>query len=115
MLRQCPFCTVLPIVSSAHVNINLSGWAGSDSTFMSGTPASGIVADPVSTKIYGPLSVFGPLSKPMGSFKIDHPLDPENKSLSHSFVESPDMMNIYNGVTTLDSRGRAEEIGRAHV
>jgi hypothetical protein len=40
-----------------------------------------------------------------GSFKIDHPLDPANKYLSHSFVESPDMMNIYNGVATLDARG----------
>ena len=29
-----------------------------------------------------------------GAFKIDHPLDPENKWLSHSFVESPDMMNV---------------------
>src|SRR5262249_52862 len=28
--------------------------------------------------------------------------------LSHSFVESPDMMNIYNGVVRLDARGRAE-------
>jgi hypothetical protein len=27
--------------------------------------------------------------------------------LSHSFVESPDMMNIYNGMVTLDAHGRA--------
>jgi len=40
-----------------------------------------------------------------GSFKIDHPLDPANKYLYHSFVESPDMMNIYNGVVTLDAGG----------
>jgi hypothetical protein len=40
-----------------------------------------------------------------GSFKIDHPLDPANKYLSHSFVESPDMKNIYDGVATLDERG----------
>ncbi len=31
------------------------------------------------------------------SFRIDHPLDPENKYLQHSFVESPDMLNIYTG------------------
>jgi hypothetical protein len=37
-----------------------------------------------------------------GSFKIDHPLDPENKYLYHSFVESPDMMNVYNGVAMTD-------------
>jgi hypothetical protein len=31
------------------------------------------------------------------NFRIDHPLDPENKYLFHSAVESPDMMNVYNG------------------
>jgi hypothetical protein len=47
------------------------------------------------------------LSKTGGSFKIDHPLDPAGKYLYHSFVESPDMMNIYNGTVTLDRAGRA--------
>lgn len=55
----------------------------------------------------GDVHVNGTLSKAAGSFKIDHPLDPENKYLTHSFVESPDMMNIYNGVITLDSSGSA--------
>jgi hypothetical protein len=55
----------------------------------------------------GNVHVLGTLSKSSGSFKIDHPLDPENKYLSHSFVESPDMMNIYNGVITLDANGTA--------
>jgi hypothetical protein len=55
----------------------------------------------------GNLSVVGSLSKGGGSFKIDHPLDPDNKYLYHSFVESPDMMNIYNGTTTTDNRGFA--------
>ena len=50
---------------------------------------------------------FGQVTKPLGSFKIDHPLDPENKYLYHSFVESPDMMNIYNGNITTDAEGRA--------
>tara|TARA_R110002072_G_scaffold42064_22_gene119162 strand:- start:57535 stop:59148 length:1614 start_codon:yes stop_codon:yes gene_type:complete len=53
----------------------------------------------------GDVHVTGNLSKASGSFKIDHPLDPENKYLSHSFVESPDMMNIYNGVITLSPDG----------
>jgi len=44
----------------------------------------------------------------VGTFKIDHPLDPENKYLYHSFVESPDMMNIYNGIVTLGKDGSAE-------
>jgi hypothetical protein len=53
----------------------------------------------------GNLTVSGNLSKATGTFKIDHPLDPANKYLYHSFVESPDMMNIYNGNTTTDATG----------
>jgi TGF-beta propeptide len=55
----------------------------------------------------GNVDVDGTLSKAGGSFKIDHPLDPANKYLYHSFVESPDMMNIYNGNATLDGNGEA--------
>jgi len=55
----------------------------------------------------GRLHVTGTLSKGGGSFKIDHPLDPANKYLYHSFVESPDMMNIYNGNVVLDANGEA--------
>jgi len=55
----------------------------------------------------GDVHVNGTLSKLGGSFKIDHPLDPAHKYLSHSFVESPDMKNIYDGVTTLDTSGTA--------
>jgi hypothetical protein len=57
--------------------------------------------------IRGNLTVGGTLRKSAGAFKIDHPLDPEHKYLSHSFVESPDMKNIYNGVVTLDEKGEA--------
>ncbi|MCU0290379.1 MAG: hypothetical protein MUF10_00085 [Thermoanaerobaculaceae bacterium] len=56
----------------------------------------------------GRVHVNGTLSKNAGSFRIDHPLDPSGKYLSHSFVESPDMMNIYNGVVTLDASGAAD-------
>src|SRR6202142_734778 len=56
---------------------------------------------------YGDVAIQGNLSKNGGSFKIDHPLDPANKYLSHSFVESPDMMNIYNGNVVTDKRGLA--------
>lgn len=55
----------------------------------------------------GNVTVTGTLSKGGGSFKIDHPLDPTNKNLYHSFVESPDMMNIYNGNVILDENGAA--------
>jgi hypothetical protein len=55
----------------------------------------------------GNVEVEGTLSKDSGSFKIDHPLDPANKYLYHSFVESPDMMNIYNGNVTTSAAGEA--------
>jgi hypothetical protein len=55
----------------------------------------------------GDVEVIGTLSKAGGSFKIDHPLTPESKYLSHSFVESPDMKNIYDGVVSLDANGEA--------
>jgi len=55
----------------------------------------------------GNVNVTGTLSKGGGTFKIDHPLDPENKYLYHSFVESPDMMNIYNGNVVTDTDGYA--------
>lgn len=57
-----------------------------------------------SVQVVGNLDVAGNLTKLSGTFKIDHPLDPYNKYLYHSFVESPDMMNIYNGnIVTNDS------------
>jgi hypothetical protein len=55
----------------------------------------------------GSLSVSGNIYKGGGGFLIDHPLDPANKYLYHSFVESPDMKNIYDGVATLDGSGGA--------
>jgi hypothetical protein len=55
----------------------------------------------------GNVEVEGSLSKDSGSFKIDHPLDPANKYLYHSFVESPDMMNIYNGNVITNAQGNA--------
>ncbi len=51
----------------------------------------------------GNVNISGTLSKTAGSFMIDHPLDPENKVLRHSFVESPEMMNIYKGRTRLEN------------
>jgi hypothetical protein len=58
----------------------------------------------------GNVHITGSISKGSGTFMIDHPLDPENKYLYHSFVESPDMMNIYNGNAVTDASGTATVI-----
>lgn len=60
-----------------------------------------------SASITSNLAVTGSVSKGSGSFTIDHPLDPKNKILQHSFVESPDMLNIYNGNCELNADGEA--------
>lgn len=78
---------------------NTNGYAGYFG--LASTPNAGYV------RVLNDLSVVGLVSKGGGSFLIDHPLDPENKYLYHSFVESPDMMNIYNGNVTTDENGEA--------
>ena len=57
--------------------------------------------------VTGSVSVIGAISKGSGTFVIDHPLDPKNKLLYHSFVESPDVKNMYDGIATLDTNGEA--------
>jgi trimeric autotransporter adhesin len=55
----------------------------------------------------GPVFVTGKLTKFGGGFRIDNPADPANSYLDHSWVESNDMMNVYNGNTTTDDDGNA--------
>lgn len=79
--------------------------------YFSGTSTAGVLAFSNGGGYAGNFA-FGPtycqtLQKGSGTFKIDHPLDPANKYLYHSFVESPDMMNVYNGNVVTDAEGRA--------
>lgn len=55
----------------------------------------------------GDVVVIGSLVKSGGGFQIDHPLDPGNRYLLHSFVESSEMKNVYDGLAVLDERGEA--------
>lgn len=55
----------------------------------------------------GNVEITGTLSKGGGGFTIDHPLEPATKLLSHSFVESPEMVNLYAGTTVTDADGLA--------
>lgn len=40
------------------------------------------------------------------SFRIDHPLDPENKYLNHYCTEAPQPLNVYSGAIHLDENGQ---------
>ncbi|MFO0837938.1 MAG: hypothetical protein U1D55_05380 [Phycisphaerae bacterium] len=65
----------------------------------------GTVSGPVT--VIGDLHVQGTLTASDKQFNIDHPLDPANKQLRHSSVESDEMKNVYDGVVTLDDKGEA--------
>ncbi len=91
---------------------NASGSNGTGVHGVANTGASAYGVWGVSSSGYagyftGKVNVNGALSKSSGSFKIDHPLDPSGKYLYHSFVESPDMKNVYDGNVTTDDRGFA--------
>lgn len=53
------------------------------------------------------LEVAGHLGGKLKTFRIDHPLDPANKYLSHASIESSEVMNLYTGNVSLDERGEA--------
>jgi hypothetical protein len=93
---------------AAGVFLNLSGGTSQVLLGQAANFATIFTVDASGNGFYaGNLNVTGRLTKGSGSFKIDHPLDPANKYLSHSFVESPDMMNVYNGNVTTDRHGVA--------
>lgn len=89
----------------AHTEVGWGVWGSSSGA--GGTGVAGRADDGYARYSCGKVRVTGVLEKPGGLFKIDHPLDPANQYLNHSFVESPDMKNIYDGAVTLDGNGEA--------
>jgi hypothetical protein len=91
----------------------VKAYGGTGSLVVLGTPLGGVgiyaEGGPGAVAGYFEGSVYatGGTSNASGSFMIDHPLDPANKYLYHSIVESPDMMNIYNGNVITDGSGTA--------
>jgi hypothetical protein len=83
-----------------------SSFAGIGVLASTSTGSNALVSEG-NAQVQGDLAVTGTVSKGGGAFKIDHPLDPGGKYLYHSFVESPDMKNIYDGTVVLDPAGRA--------
>ncbi|MGA5823995.1 hypothetical protein ACPC54_39885 [Kitasatospora sp. NPDC094028] len=82
------------------------------SLFGNGMEADGVVGitakgRPVAGAFTGDVTITGNLHKGGGGFRIDHPQDPANRYLCHSFVESPERKNVYDGTVTLDPQGRA--------
>jgi len=93
--------------ASAATGLNVGVRGQSDSSGGYGVYGFNPTANGWAAWFDGKVRVNGTLTKSAGSFLIDHPLDPANQYLSHSFVESPDMKNIYDGVVVLDASGEA--------
>jgi hypothetical protein len=53
-------------------------------------------------RILGDLNVNG-----TKNFRIDHPLDPENKYLVHAAIESSEVLNVYSGNVRTNKKGEA--------
>jgi hypothetical protein len=93
--------TGVGVFGASNTGVALLAQGGTSTAVLSiagGGPAAEFIGD---------VAVSGTFTKSGGSFKIDHPLDPANQTLSHSFVESPDMMNIYNGNIITNELGEA--------
>jgi trimeric autotransporter adhesin len=82
-----------------------TGITGEGLLVWTGETESGTVG--LAADFEGDVFVDGTLSANVKDFKIDHPLDPANKYLVHSSVESSEMMNIYSGNVTTDELGLA--------
>jgi hypothetical protein len=61
----------------------------------------------------GNFHISGSLTKSSGTFKIPHPLDEENKTLVHGFVESPRYDLVYRGTVTLSDGTATASIDEA--
>lgn len=64
----------------------------------------GATSSPSGFGVYSNGVLGGSGTKP---FRIDHPLDPENKYLFHYSSEGPEPLNVYSGNIVTDSQGRA--------
>ena len=96
-----PVTTFFPDGTSYHWG--LETYYGGIVAFDFDSPDGGIIPSIQAGTIHADL-----LIAKQKDFRIDHPLDPQNKYLYHASLESNEMANIYNGNVKLDKNGNAE-------
>jgi hypothetical protein len=84
---------------------------GATAVYGTSTGASGqnfgVFGSAESASGFGVVSLGNSLTTGTKSFRIDHPLDPANRFLTHFCAEGPEPTNIYRGTATLDETGSA--------
>lgn len=89
---------------------NGAGKRGGNGLYARGGVGTGGATDGLAAEFAGNVEVNGAFNVIGGgtkNFKIDHPLDPENKYLYHAAIESSEVLNIYSGNITTDENGEA--------
>ncbi len=99
--------SAIGVLGSPAAGVYGKGLGSNPGVFGEGAGSGGAGYFVGNVQVTGNLLVNGTVSKGGGTFRIDHPLDPERRVLSHSFVESPEMKNVYDGVAVLESDGAA--------
>jgi hypothetical protein len=87
------------VVGVSGRDVGLFGISNGDGVIAAGGSNAGL--------FIGNVSVTGSISKGGGGFTIDHPLDPASRYLRHSFVESSEMKNLYDGFVVCGDSGEA--------
>jgi len=97
------------LFASGGAGDGADGYAGSGIIVQPGAHTNGAHDSPAidvrgggDVEIGGDLLVHG-----FKNFKIDHPLDPENKYLFHVSIESSEVLNLYSGNVVLGPDGEA--------
>jgi hypothetical protein len=111
------------VLSTKHRSATLGGDVGGNAIVAEGHVgilASATGTEPLRAGVYGyssaggrarvfqgDLVLYGTVTESAAALRIEHPLEPETKYLYQSFVESPDMKSIYDGVVEIDAVGEA--------
>jgi hypothetical protein len=82
-------------------------WTFNSTVQFNDDPTFGTDLNNVEVNVSGNVTIDGTLIATDKAFRIDHPLDPENKWLFHSCVESSERLNTYTGNIILDENGEA--------
>jgi hypothetical protein len=82
-------------------------WTFNSTVQFNDDPTFGTDLDNVEVDVFGNVTIDGTLTASEKDFRIEHPLDPENKWLYHSCIESSERLNTYSGNVILDENGEA--------